>query len=71
MQTLFGPQEKGLFSKLREAVASTRSHLVTKIEDVVKGKKEIDAELLDDGCTGTGSRAAAVDRARRHSKDGC
>jgi len=48
MQTLFGPQEKGLFSKLREAVASTRSHLVTKIEDVVKGKKEIDAELLDD-----------------------
>jgi len=48
MQTLFGPQEKGFFSKLKEAVASTRSHLVTKIEDVVKGKKEIDAELLDD-----------------------
>ena len=48
MQTLFGPQEKGFFSKLKEAVASTRSNLVTKIEDVVKGKKEIDAELLDD-----------------------
>jgi fused signal recognition particle receptor len=48
MQTLFGPQDKGFFSKLKEAVASTRSHLVTKIEDVVKGKKEIDAELLDD-----------------------
>ncbi|PYV42489.1 MAG: signal recognition particle-docking protein FtsY [Acidobacteria bacterium] len=48
MQTLFGPQEKGFLSKLKEAVASTRSNLVTKIEDVVKGKKEIDAELLDD-----------------------
>ncbi|HEU0049100.1 MAG TPA: signal recognition particle receptor subunit alpha, partial [Nitrososphaera sp.] len=48
MQTLFGPQEKGFLSKLKEAVASTKSNLVTKIEDVVRGKKEIDAELLDD-----------------------
>jgi fused signal recognition particle receptor len=48
MQTLFGPQEKGFLSKLKEAVASTRSNLVTKIEDVVQAKKEIDAELLDD-----------------------
>jgi len=47
---LFGKSEKqeGLFSKLKAAVASTKNNLVTKIEDVVKGKKVIDAELLDD-----------------------
>src|SRR5262245_63980836 len=47
---LFGKAEKqqGLLSKLRAAVASTKSNLVAKIEDVVKGKKVIDAELLDD-----------------------
>ena len=49
MQTLFGPQEKaGFFSKLRSAVSSTKSNLVARIEEVVKGKKEIDAELLDE-----------------------
>src|SRR3989442_14965250 len=50
MQTLFGKQEKkeGFLTKLKAAVASTKSNLVTKIEDVVRGKKEIDAELLDD-----------------------
>jgi fused signal recognition particle receptor len=47
---LFGKAEKqeGFLNKLRAAVASTKSNLVTKIEDVVKGKKVIDAELLDD-----------------------
>ena len=47
---LFGNSEKreGFFSKLKAAVASTKSNLVTKIEEVVRGKKEIDAELLDD-----------------------
>jgi fused signal recognition particle receptor len=46
----FGKSDKqeGFFSKLRAAVASTKSNLVAKIEDVVKGKKVIDAELLDD-----------------------
>jgi len=50
MQTLFGRQEKkeGFFSKLKAAVASTKSNLVGRIEEVVKGKKEIDAALLDD-----------------------
>jgi len=50
MQTLFGKQEKkqGFFSKLKAAVASTKSNLVARIEDVVKGKKEIDSALLDD-----------------------
>jgi fused signal recognition particle receptor len=47
---LFGKSEKpeGFFSKLKAAVASTKNNLVAKIEDVVKGKKVIDAELLDD-----------------------
>ncbi len=49
MQTLFGPQEKeGFFSKLKSAVSSTKSNLVARIEEVVKGKKEIDADLLDE-----------------------
>jgi len=47
---LFGRSEKqeGFFSKLKAAVASTKSSLVARIEDVVKGKKVIDAELLED-----------------------
>ncbi len=47
---LFGRSEgrEGLFSKLKAAVASTKGNLVAKIEDVIKGKKVIDAELLDD-----------------------
>jgi fused signal recognition particle receptor len=47
---LFGKSETrdGFFSKLKAAVASTKSNLVARIEDVVKGKKVIDAELLED-----------------------
>ena len=47
---LFGKSEsdKGLFNKLRAAVASTKSNLVARIEDAVMGKKIIDAELLDE-----------------------
>src|SRR5688572_2698095 len=47
---LFGKSEKqeGFFSKLKAAVASTKTNLVARIEDVVKGKKVIDAELLED-----------------------
>lgn len=47
---LFGKSEKqeGFFSKLKAAVASTKNNLVAKIEDVVKGRKVIDAELLED-----------------------
>jgi fused signal recognition particle receptor len=48
MQTLFGKQEQSFFNKLKAAVASTKSNLVAKIEDAVKGKKEIDFALLDD-----------------------
>jgi len=47
---LFGKSEnqEGFFSKLKAAVASTKSNLVARIEDVIKGKKEIDADLLDE-----------------------
>jgi fused signal recognition particle receptor len=50
VQTLFGPQEKktGLFDRLKKAVASTRAHLVERIEAVVEGKGSIDQFVLDD-----------------------
>jgi fused signal recognition particle receptor len=50
VQTLFGPQEKktGLFDRLKKAVASTRTHLVERIEAVVEGKESIDKSVLDD-----------------------
>jgi len=41
-------KQEGFFSKLKAAVASTKNNLVARIEDVVKGKKVIDAELLED-----------------------
>ena len=39
---------EGFFSKLKAAVAATKSNLVARIEDVIQGKKEIDANLLDE-----------------------
>jgi fused signal recognition particle receptor len=39
---------EGFFSKLKAAVAATKSNLVARIEDVIQGKKEIDADLLDE-----------------------
>ena len=47
---LFGRSEtqEGFLSKLKAAVASTKNNLVARIEDAVKGKKVIDAELLED-----------------------
>ena len=50
MQTLFSTPEKreGLFSKLKAAVSSTKANLVARIEEVVSGRKEIDASLLDE-----------------------
>jgi fused signal recognition particle receptor len=41
-------EEAGFFKRFRKAVAATRENLVTSIEDVVKGKKEIDAATLDE-----------------------
>jgi fused signal recognition particle receptor len=41
-------EEAGFFKRFRKAVSATRENLVTRLEDVVKGKKEIDAATLDD-----------------------
>ncbi len=50
IQTLFGSveQEPTLLEKLKSGVQKTRAGLVTALEDAVKGKKEIDADLLDE-----------------------
>jgi fused signal recognition particle receptor len=50
IQTLFGPTETkpGLFERFQQAVQSTKSTLVTRMDDIVRGKKEIDAEVLEE-----------------------
>ena len=50
IQTLFGAPEEakpGFLERLREAVQSTRSSLVAHLEELVQGKTEIDAALLE------------------------
>jgi fused signal recognition particle receptor len=50
IQTLFGSveQEPSLLDKLKLGVQKTRSGLVSRLEDALQGKKEIDADLLDE-----------------------
>jgi fused signal recognition particle receptor len=50
IQTLFGTVERepSLLEKLKSGVQKTRAGLVTAIEDALQGKKEIDADLLDE-----------------------
>lgn len=50
IQTLFGsvPQEPNLLERLKAGVQKTRAGLVEGIEDVISGKKEIDAGLLEE-----------------------
>ncbi|MEP6717065.1 MAG: signal recognition particle receptor subunit alpha, partial [Terriglobia bacterium] len=50
IQTLFGSveQEPTLLEKLRSGVQKTRDGLVSRIEDVLSGKKVIDADLLEE-----------------------
>jgi len=50
IQTLFGSveQEPTLLEKLKSGVEKTRAGLVTRLEDALAGKKEIDAGLLDE-----------------------
>jgi len=50
IQTLFGsvPAEPNLLDRLKAGIQKTRSGLVDRIEDVLAGKKEIDAELLEE-----------------------
>jgi fused signal recognition particle receptor len=50
VQTLFGSEEKkpGLFDRLKQAVASTKSQFVERIDQIVEGKQNIDPAVLDD-----------------------
>jgi fused signal recognition particle receptor len=50
LSSLFGSGESGgsLLDRLKQGIEKTRSGLVNRIEDVVHGKKEIDADLLDE-----------------------
>src|SRR5436309_12254417 len=50
IQTLFGSveQEPTLLEKLKSGVEKTRAGLVSRLEDALAGRKEIDAELLEE-----------------------
>ena len=50
IQTLFGsvPTEPNLLDRLKAGIEKTRSGLVDRIEDVISGKKQIDADLLEE-----------------------
>jgi fused signal recognition particle receptor len=50
IQTLFGSvePEPSLLEKLKSGVQKTRAGLVNALEDALQGKKEIDAELLEE-----------------------
>jgi fused signal recognition particle receptor len=50
IQTLFGSveQEPSLLEKLKAGVQKTRAGLVSALEDALQGKREIDADLLDE-----------------------
>ncbi|MBI1790771.1 MAG: signal recognition particle-docking protein FtsY [Acidobacteria bacterium] len=50
IQTLFGSveQEPSLLERLKSGVAKTRAGLVSRLEETLAGRKEIDADLLDE-----------------------
>ena len=50
IQTLFGTveQEPTLLERLKSGVQKTRAGLVNALEDAIQGRKEIDADLLDE-----------------------
>jgi fused signal recognition particle receptor len=50
IQTLFGSveQEPSLLERLKTGVAKTRAGLVSRLEDTLAGRKEIDADLLEE-----------------------
>lgn len=41
-------EEESFFSRFRKAVSATRENIATRIEDAVKGKKQIDGATLDE-----------------------
>jgi fused signal recognition particle receptor len=49
-KTLFGSEQRepGLLDRLKSGIQKTRAGLMEKIEDVVKGRKEIDAGVLEE-----------------------
>ncbi len=50
IQTLFGsvPQEPNLLDRLKAGIQKTRAGLVDRIEDALAGRKEIDADLIEE-----------------------
>ena len=49
--TLFGTPKKKeptVFEKIKDAVAQTKENFTERIQDLVQGKKEIDADMLDE-----------------------
>ena len=50
IQTLFGSveQEPTLLERLKSGVQKTRAGLVERLEDMLQGAKEIDADLLNE-----------------------
>lgn len=50
IQTLFGtvPTEPDLLDRLKAGIQKTRAGLVDRVEDVLSGRKEIDADLLEE-----------------------
>ena len=50
IQTLFGsvPQEPNLLDRLKAGIEKTRTGFVERLEDVIVGRKEIDAEVLEE-----------------------
>jgi len=50
IQSLFGSpkSEPGLLDRLKSGIQKTRAGLMEKLEDAVKGRKEIDAEVLEE-----------------------
>ena len=52
IKSLFGspapPSEPGLLERLKAGIQKTRAGLMEKLEDAVSGRKEIDAEVLDE-----------------------
>ena len=49
IQTLFGPPpEPTVLERFKDAAARTRENLSGQIDDLLQGKKEIDADLLDE-----------------------
>src|SRR6266581_3976862 len=49
-KALFGSpkSEPGLLDRLKSGIQKTRAGLMEKIEDAVKGRKEIDADVLEE-----------------------